>query len=160
MLPGKGGSYKRCRSSNIRGSAHEILERAEGIRKLIRVIDRPWFRFGCIAAAFFMAVTLFVGAEEAGKAQLFPAPWDKLAHCVYYGAMAVLLAHGFGRRRVWAALIIVPLIGALDEWHQLHVPGRDGSVLDWAADVAGMAVAVFAYRWWVGPCPRDTGRRP
>jgi hypothetical protein len=35
-----------------------------------------------------MAVTLFVGAEEAGKAHLFPAPWDKVAHFCYYGTMA------------------------------------------------------------------------
>ena len=102
-----------------------------------------WVRGGCIAAAFFMAVTLFVGAEEAGKAHLFPAGWDKVAHFCYYGLMAVLLAHGLGRRWLWVVLLLVPIVGALDEWHQLYVPGRDASVFDWMADAAGTGVAVF-----------------
>ena len=101
-------------------------------------------RGGCVAAAFFMAVTLFVGAEEAGKAHLFPAPWDKVAHFCYYGLMAVLLAHGLGRRWLWVPLVLVLAVGALDEWHQFYVPERDASVFDWMADAAGTGVAVFA----------------
>lgn len=95
-----------------------------------------------------MAVTLFVGAEEAGKVHLFPAPWDKLAHFLYYGTMAALLALGGGRRWLWLPLVLVPLIGALDEWHQLYVPGRDASVFDWLADEAGTVLAVFLYWMW------------
>ena len=30
-------------------------------------------RGGCVAAAFFMAVSLFVGAERVGKARILPA---------------------------------------------------------------------------------------
>jgi len=104
-----------------------------------------WFRGACIAAATFMAVTLFVGAEEAGKAHLFPAPWDKVVHFCYYGLMAVLLAHGLGRRWFWIAFVIVPVVGALDEWHQFYVPGRDASVFDWLADLAGAGVGVCGY---------------
>ena len=35
-----------------------------------------------------------VFAEGAGKVHLFPAPWDKAAHFVYYGIMAALFGHG------------------------------------------------------------------
>jgi hypothetical protein len=31
-----------------------------------QVIADRWIRGGCIAAAFFMAVTLFIGAEQVG----------------------------------------------------------------------------------------------
>ena len=109
------------------------------------MIKNPYFKGGCILAAFFMATTLFVGAEEAGKTHLFPAPWDKLAHFLYYGAMAVLLGHGVGRRWLWLPLVLVLLIGALDEWHQLYVPGRDASVFDWLADGLGTLFFVYAY---------------
>ena len=98
-----------------------------------------------------MAVTLFVGAEEAGKAHLFTEPWDKVAHFVYYGTMAVLLGHGAGRRWLWLPLILVPLIGALDEWHQFYVPDRDASVFDWMADALGTVVAVYVYYRWIAP---------
>ena len=98
-----------------------------------------------------MAATLFLGAEEAGKAHLFTAPWDKLAHFFYYGAIAVLLSHGFGRRWLWLPLVLVPLIGALDEWHQLYVPGRDTSVFDWLADAAGTIMAVYIYSRGIAP---------
>ncbi len=109
-------------------------------------MSNKWIRGGCIAAAFFMAVTLFVGADEVGKAHLFPPPWDKLAHFCYYGTMAVLLAHGLGRRWWWIPLLAIPVVGALDEWHQFYVPGRDSSVYDWIADSAGTVTFLFAYR--------------
>jgi VanZ family protein len=111
----------------------------------IRVINNQWIRGGCIAAAFFMAATLFVGAEEIGKVNLVPAPFDKAEHFVYFGIMAVLLCVGLGLRWLWVALLAVPLVGALDEWHQYYVPGRESSVYDWMADAAGAAVAVYAY---------------
>ena len=110
-----------------------------------------WIRGACIAAAVFMAVTLFAGAEQAGKTQLFPTPWDKVAHIIYYGTMAALLSHGVGRRWLWLPLVLVPLVGALDEWHQFYVPGRDASVFDWFADGAGTMIAVYLYSRWIVP---------
>ena len=114
-----------------------------------------WIRVGCIAGAFLMAATLFVGAEEAGKTQLFALPWDKLAHFIYYATMAALLSHGVGRRWFWLPLVLVPLVGAADEWHQMSVPGRDASIFDWMADELGTVVAVYVYYRWSG---RDADR--
>lgn len=93
-----------------------------------------------------MAVTIFIGAEQAGQVQLFPPPWDKLAHFLYYGTMALLLAHGVGRRWLWIPLVLVPVIGAADEWHQSLVPGRDASIWDWVAD--GVGTVGFVYVYW------------
>ena len=109
-----------------------------------------WIRSGCIAAAFLMVATLFLGTEEAGKAHFFPAPWDKLAHFLYYGTIAALLSHGIGRRWLWLPLVLVPLVGAADEWHQMSVPGRDASIFDWIADELGTVAAVYVYYRWTG----------
>jgi VanZ family protein len=107
---------------------------------------RLWIRGGCIAAAFFMAVTVFLLADT-GPGVPLPHPWDKVVHFLYYGVMALLLAHGLGRRWWWIALFAVPLVGALDEWHQAAVPGRESSVFDWLADLAGAGTGVGAAYW-------------
>lgn len=112
------------------------------------LIDRNWVRRGCVGAAVSMATFLFLGAKTAAQVPLFPPPFDKAAHFAYYGSMALLLAHGLGLRRLAVPLLLVPLIGALDEWHQLSVPGRDGSVWDWLADFLGAVTAVCVYRAW------------
>ena len=112
------------------------------------MIDRGWVRAGCVGAAVSMAAFLFLGAEAAADVPLFPPPWDKLAHFTYYGIMAGLLAHGLGMRLLFVPLILAPLIGAADEWHQAFVPGRDSSIFDCAADALGTVTAVVAYRAW------------
>ena len=115
------------------------------------MINNYWVRGGCILAAVFMAVTLFVGAEAVAKVPLFPPPFDKAAHFAFYGMMAALLAHGLGLRWLIVPLILVPVIGVADEWHQFYVPGRDSSFWDWMADEIGTVVAVYAYwKWWKG----------
>ncbi len=114
------------------------------------MINNNWVRGGCIAAAFFMAATLFFGAYEIAKVNHVPHFFHKVEHFFYYGGMAFLVAYGLGRRWFWIALLAVPLIGALDEWHQFYVPGRNSSAWDWATDAVGAAVAVAVYRWWVG----------
>jgi len=112
------------------------------------MINKRWVRGGCVAAAFFMAVTLFLEAEAVASVPLFPAPFDKLVHFGYYGVMAALLAHGVGLPWVIVPLILVPVIGAADEWHQSFIPGREASVWDWLADELGTVVAVLAYWRW------------
>lgn len=37
--------------------------------------------------------------------------------------------------------------GALDEWHQSFVPGRDADFLDWTADVAGAICALVLLKF-------------
>ena len=42
-------------------------------------------------------------------------------------------------------LVLVPAIGAFDEWHQAGIPGRDASFFDWLADELGTVAFVVAY---------------
>ena len=95
-----------------------------------------------------MAATLFVGAEAVVGMALFPPPFDKAAHAVYFGLMAGLLSHGVGVRWLVVPLLLVPLIGALDELHQSAIVGRDASFFDWLADGVGAVVACYVYRVW------------
>ena len=88
-----------------------------------------------------MAAALFVGAQTVGDTALL-SPLDKVVHFVYFATMAVLMALALGRRWLWVVLLVVPAVGAVDEWHQLTIIGRDASVWDWLADVAGVSVGV------------------
>jgi VanZ family protein len=106
-----------------------------------------WIRGGCIAAAFFMTATIFLKADTGAGVPL-PAPWDKVAHFLYYGVMAGLLAHGLPRKWLWLPVILVPAIGLADEINQIGMPGREAALGDWVADFLGAAVAVGVY-WGV-----------
>ena len=112
------------------------------------MINSRLFKAGCLAAALSMAVMLFVLAKTAVGIPLFPPPLDKAAHFVYYGIIAGLLSHAVGLRWLIVPLILVPVIGAADEWHQMFVVGRDASFWDWMADEFGTVVAVYAYWKW------------
>lgn len=97
-----------------------------------------------------MAAVLLFGAERIGEVNLVPHWLHKVEHFFYYGIMAVLVAHGVGRRFLWIALAAVPLVGALDEWHQYYVPGRDSSVYDLMVDALASFLAVYVYCRWTG----------
>lgn len=115
------------------------------------MINSKWVRGSCILAAFLLVVTVFVEADAVASVPLFPPPFDKVVHFAYYGTIAALLAHGIGLHWLIVPLILVPVIGAADEWHQLYVVGRTASLWDWMADEIGTVSAVFLYwKWWKG----------
>ena len=71
---------------------------------------------------------------------------DKLAHLVVYGILGALLAHGRRRQGEISRTVLIlagALYGALDEWHQSFVPGRQVSALDWVADLCGVAAGYW-----------------
>jgi hypothetical protein len=75
---------------------------------------------------------------------LFPHA-DKVAHAVAFGVLAsfVYLASG----RFWLALALASGYGLIDELHQMTVPGRFPSALDWLADTLGAAGFLLAVRF-------------
>jgi len=72
---------------------------------------------------------------------------DYLLHATEYAGLAVLSVRALAKRlfsglkaaHVAGGIAIAVLYGMSDEWHQLHVPGRDGSV-DVRADLVGAAL--------------------
>ena len=77
---------------------------------------------------------------------------DKINHLIAYFLLSILLYLTliFQRKSVflfdnaaWATIIIAIFYGAMDELHQMLVPGRFAEVLDWLADSAGTVLGVL-----------------
>jgi hypothetical protein len=97
---------------------------------------------------------LHVLGAQAFAVGLFTSPWDKLAHVISFGLIGAAfgLASGTGgwRRTVWCIAGAV-IGGALDEWHQAYLPGRNASWMDLLADAAGgaLAAALLSLEHWL-----------
>jgi len=80
---------------------------------------------------------------------------DKLMHAAVFGVLALLYARtargeAASVRLSWAliAAVAAAAYGALDEFHQSFVPGRDASFADLAADGAGAFLAAWIHWMW------------
>jgi VanZ family protein len=96
---------------------------------------------------------------------------DKVEHATYFtlGGMCFLLGlrlAGLAQGRMTAIVLTVlfcSFVGVLDEWHQLHVPGRSGGdVWDWLADTLGGFIgahaAFWVQRWLTSASTKGSGR--
>jgi VanZ family protein len=99
----------------------------------------------------YMAVIFHLSSESAPLPELTSHVWDKLLHAIEYGGLALLVCRalageGLGwRASVLLAVAFASIYGATDEFHQLFVPGRDSSVVDWTADAFGSTLGALAY---------------
>lgn len=88
---------------------------------------------------------------------------DKCEHTAFFAIGGTCFLLGLrlaGRAQAFSTamgltLAFCGLVGAVDEWHQLHTPGRSGGdVWDWTADVTGGLVgtlaALLVERWLGG----------
>ena len=80
---------------------------------------------------------------------------DKFEHFLAFCGLAMLLnlslfvQEKYKKLKKYSSsftLLIVGIYAALDEFHQLFIPGRDCEFLDWIADFCGALVAVFIIR--------------
>lgn len=82
---------------------------------------------------------IFLGAQPVAVG-LIPAPWDKLAHGLVFAVLAAVLgvASGLrGGRMIVLCFTGALLVGIVDEWHQMSLPGRHAGWDDLAADALG-----------------------
>lgn len=117
----------------------------------------------CVELIHSLSGDNWSGALMADLAEYFEHPIRKLAHFSEYACMGVLLyilwSQWLKRGRGLYALIIawVFVSAAVDEFHQLFVPGRYGSfgdvLLDTVGGVFGLWVCVLAHKL------RDSGHR-
>ena len=81
----------------------------------------------------------FWGAHPA-SVNLAPAPWDKFLHGTTFATIScgIGFASGLqGSRGLIIAISGALLIGVLDEWRQVYLPGRHPSWDDLLADAVG-----------------------
>jgi VanZ family protein len=99
---------------------------------------------------------------------LFKQVSDKMLHLVEYAVLAALSYRAFrwaagpvaASRAVLLAVVAASLYAATDEVHQMFVPLREASWLDWAADTFGAAVGSFGWSHIAtGGQEAQTGRR-
>jgi hypothetical protein len=113
----------------------------------IRIITLVWLGF----AAWF--VTLFILSSIPGdRFGPLPFSWaDKVVHTIIFTTGSFLLATAayrtFGKsfaKTMILIFVIMVLIGAGDEYHQIYTPGRSGNDLgDLSADALGSLIGIF-----------------
>lgn len=113
-------------------------------------------------------VSLWVLSSLPGDdVQLPPFPGaDKLEHLLYFAVGGALLALSISAIRswkpwrvTWTVLLAMAVIGALDEFHQLHTVNRAGAdPFDWLADCVGGFLGAVVIGWFYGRAS-DRNRR-
>jgi VanZ family protein len=108
-------------------------------------MQKPVMRFLFLLLALSWAGALYYLSAQPGidKPDLF-IHQDKILHFVAFGllgflTMGTIRARGqiYRNWQVWLVVLLVGLYGIVDEFHQYFVPGRDASIYDIAADMAG-----------------------
>lgn len=104
-------------------------------------------RLAAVALSIGLPLGLLVGGAQPIAVGLIPTPWDKLAHAAVFALLAAAIGHasGWHGRRVLAVAFVGALaMGAMDEWHQMFLPGRSAGLDDLAADAVGAALGAGA----------------
>jgi hypothetical protein len=102
-------------------------------------------RTAYLLSAVSLVLVLFWGGSQPFAVGLFPAPYDKLAHSVYFATLAVQLWFGTGGRWPVLLFLVVSAIGGLDELHQSTLPGRVADFYDYLTDTvaAGLVITLL-----------------
>lgn len=101
-----------------------------------------------IAIATAIVVLMFYLGAQPFAAGLFPPHWDKLAHFLTYATLTALLHIGIGLQNPWLLVILIGIIGSLDEWRQISIPRRSADLADLVMDVIAAVVAIMACEWY------------
>lgn len=93
---------------------------------------------------------LWIGGAQPVAVGLFPTPIDKLVHAGVFAVLAAAIGYASGQRGNAMLAVAVGgalLVGMLDEWHQINLPGRSAGWDDLAADAVGAALGARVLRW-------------
>lgn len=125
--------------------------------------NRKRILFYVLPAVGYSALIFALSSFSLDIEELTPVfTCDKLLHLVEYYILGYLLMRAFitsdvpflAASPVAAAILIGSAYGLSDELHQVFVPGRDSSLLDFLFDAAGVALAALTYsfvRHQLGP---------
>ncbi len=108
--------------------------------------------------ALYAGVIFYLSAQSHPEEQLpsflLKDVSDKVLHGVEYGILGLLCYRAFrwaagpavARQAVVLAIVTASVYGLTDEAHQIFVPFRESSWLDWLADTAGAAIGALSWR--------------
>jgi VanZ family protein len=93
--------------------------------------------------------------EEQLPSFLLEEVSDKVLHAMEYAGLGGLCYRAFrwgmsgqvASRAVLFAIVTASLYGMSDEAHQLFVPFRESSWLDWLADMVGAVIGAMSWRF-------------
>jgi VanZ family protein len=120
-----------------------------------------------VPVALYAGVIFFLSdqshPEEHLPSFLLKGVSDKVLHAVEYAVLGALCYRAFrwglngqvAARALIIAIVAASLYGVTDEVHQLFVPFRESSWLDWLADTIGAVIGALSWRFFfgVGPHP-------
>jgi VanZ family protein len=102
---------------------------------LYRLLGLPLSRRLAGATAISMLMAIYILGSYPAIVEEVVVIWDKAVHFSAYGVIAGLWLVAL--RSPWQAVALTTLAGALDEFHQLFVPGRSAGLDDLSADFLG-----------------------
>ncbi len=99
-------------------------------------------------SVLYAILVVVVSSWPAIKLPDIGVEWtDKLAHFSQYAVLACLVAGGWARQggwgnwsTQWRPMVFLIVFAAIDEFHQIWIPRREASMLDWTADSLGVLV--------------------
>ena len=115
-----------------------MIEIALSIRAF--ALSQRWF---CLCAAILLVFLLFYLGAKPVAVGLFPEPLDKLAHFACFFVIATLLWIALDGHLPLLVVALTAAIGALDEWHQISLPGRSADYTDFLTDLSAAVLAVI-----------------
>jgi VanZ family protein len=107
---------------------------------------RPRIAAGALSLLIYLGIFLFSSLPAASLPSTVP---DFIPHFLEFFTLAFFFIQVFpaprSRFSLVAALLALAGLGLLDELHQLAVPGRICSLLDWFYDTAGALAGLAAF---------------
>lgn len=98
-------------------------------------------RFGYLG----YALVIILGTIPGARSEVGEVASGFFLHFTTYAFIAALLFTGHvgsAASRVWRTVMIVSLMGAMDEFIQSFLPYRHGTIRDWYVDVAAALITV------------------
>ena len=97
-------------------------------------------------ALFLYALVIIIGDIPGARADVGQYASGVVLHSFGYGVLALLLFSGIAGsmgRRALLSVLMVALMGALDEYIQSFLPYRRGAVSDWLVDITAATVVAL-----------------
>ncbi|HYM87555.1 MAG TPA: VanZ family protein [Nitrospiraceae bacterium] len=128
----------------------------DAVRQQDVTVQMLWY---WMPVVLYAGVIFFLSAQSHPEEQLpsflFEGVSDKVLHAVEYGILSLLCYRAFrwaagsavARQAVVLAIVTASVFGLTDEVHQLFVPFRESSWLDWLADTVGAVIGALSWRF-------------